>query len=345
MRMKPQFDDILTKEFFQKYYIEKRMPISEIKDMLDKKGRVIGRCTISKYCRKHNLTRTWSEARRNSYDIYIDYDKTYLTEKVIDSIDGFLLGDGGCSIGRRQKPSKTDRAENNKIGRLSCGVQYEDFCRYLMKDFGIYVVDVKKGMTDHMKQGFVWNGCTKFHPDLYKQYIRWYPENQEGKRVKQPPDDVRITPNSVMMWYLGDGCLHKKKDNSIASVQLSTDGFAEERVSFLTEKLKDIGVQCHRNKENRIRVDAKGLPAFFNFIGRESPVKCYDYKFDLPLWRFESKRLSEVAEDLNVSYDRLSYLVKIGKLDCFRLTKKGRPRLMPEHVKQAIMLRKSGCLY
>jgi len=328
----PKFDHILTKEFFEKYYIEKRMSFPQISKMLEEKNKKISVSSLFKYCKKYDLTRTWSEARRNSYDIYIDYDKTYLTEKVIDSIDGFLLGDGGCSIGKRKIPAKTDRAENNKIGRLSCGVQYEEFCRYLMKDFNDYIVTVKKGMTDHMKQGFVWGGCTKFHPDLYNQYIRWYPENSEGKRVKQPPDDVRITPNSVMMWYLGDGCLHTYNNSATAGAKLSTDGFSPERVHFLVDKLLEVGIKCHRNNLNRIRIDAKGLPAFFDFIGRESPIKCYNYKFDLPLWRFESKRLSEVAEELNISYNTLSYLIKIGKVECFRLSEKGRPRLLPKHI-------------
>lgn len=332
MKEQPHFNDILTKKFFEEYYIEKKMSFPMISKMLEKNNEKISISTLHKYCKKYNLTRTWSEARRNSYDIYIDYNKTYLTEKVIDSIDGFLLGDGGAGIGKRRKPAKTDRAENNKIGRLSCGVQYEEFCRYLMKDFGDYIVKVQKGETDHMKQGFVWVGCTKFHPDLYKQYIRWYPENSNGQRIKQPPNDVRITPNSVMMWYLGDGCLHTTNNHDVASVHLSTDGFAPERVEFLVNKLLKTGIDCHRNKENRIRVSSKGLPAFFDFIGRKSPIKCYNYKFDLPLWRFESKRLSEVAEELNISYNTLSYLIKIGKVECFRLTEKGRPRLLPKHI-------------
>ena len=112
------------------------------------------------------------------------------------------------------------------------------------------------------------------------------------------------------------------------------------------ERLKNISIYCHRTKENRIMMDAKGIPAFFNFIGNKSPIKCYDYKFDrVPMWRFSSKRMSEVAEEIGVSYGRLSYLVKQGEIECYRASKNGRPRLLPEHVEQAIELIDEGLLY
>jgi hypothetical protein len=169
--------------------------------------------------------------------------------------------------------------------------------------------------------------------------MRWYPIC--GK--KQPPDDVRITPLSVMMWYLGDGSL--VQGNNTVMLRLSTDGFLPEKVEFLAEKLREKNIDCHRNNDNRIMVNAKGIPTFFNFIGRKSPVKCYEYKFDLPEWRFESKRLSDVAKELGVSYNRISHLVKTGRLGCYRASVKGRPRMLPDHIEKAKQLMSNGELY
>jgi len=196
-----------------------------------------------------------------------------------------------------------------------------------------------------MNQGFMWSGTTKHHPDIQKQYLRWYPEIN-GKRTKQPPNDVRITPKSVMLWYLGDGSLYANNKENTISIQLSTDSFLPEKVRFLANKLNSISIHCHRTNDNRIRISSKGIPAFFNFIGDKSPIKCYDYKFDrVPIWRFSSKRMSEVANDLDISYNRLSHLVKIGKIDCYRASEKGRPRLLPEHIEQAKKLKLEGQLY
>jgi len=200
---------------------------------------------------------------------------------------------------------------------------------------------VKKHKAQSMNQGFMFSGSTSFHPDIYKQYLRWYPENINGNRVKQPPEDIRITRNSVMRWYLGDGSVVVK--NNTVTPRLSTDGFAMDKVEILVERLRDKDIICHRNNENRIRIDAKGIPAFFDFIGKKSPIQCYNYKFDkIPFWRFESKRMKEVSEELNIDYSRLSYFVKNGKIKVYRLSPTGRPRFLPEHIKEVKELIKNG---
>lgn len=147
---------------------------------------------------------------------------------------------------------------------------------------------------------------------------------------KQPPNDVRITPRSVMMWYLGDGsCV---QTNNTVVIRLSTDGFDKERVEFLADKMKEKGIDCYRNGDNRIQIKTTAVPAFFKFIGKESPIKCYDYKFDLPEWRFEAKRMKAVADELGIDYHQLAHLVKIGKIPCYRASEKGRPIFLPEHI-------------
>lgn len=146
-----------------------------------------------------------------------------------------------------------------------------------------------------------------------------------------------------MLWYLGDGSV--VQDNNRIALRLSTDGFAQEGVEFLVSKLEAIGISCHRNGDNRIYVEAKGIPKFFEFIGTKSPVKCYDYKFEVPEWRLESKRMSEVAEMLNVDYSRLAHLVKIGKIPTYRASIKGKPRFLAEHIKCCKQAIKAGELY
>ncbi len=322
MKTKPYYEDVLTEEFFVENYLEKRLSFPKLKALLDERGYNIAMGTIHKYCKKLGFqTRDHSEARREWDDDPLNYSVSYLTEPILETIDGFLLGDGGIHSNKNKV----------KTCRLQCGLEYEEFCEYLMSFFSSYKPKIKKYKSSSMKQGFVWDGKSKFHPDLYAQYQRWY-KFRDGKMIKSVPTDVRITPLSVMLWYLGDGSVVQPKDNSSIMLRFSTDGFTHDEVEYLALQFNDKGIKCHRNNDNRIQIDAKGIPAFFNYIGRTSPVKCYDYKFNLPTWRFESKRMKEVAEELDIDYQKLAYMVKIGEIECFRLSKNGRPRFLPEHI-------------
>jgi len=335
MKEEPHYAKLLTKEFFEEYYINKKMSYPKIREMLLERGYNIHNGTLHKYAKRFSIGRDSCEARQNWNIDSLDYKETYIQDNMIEYIDGFLLGDGGCSpcINRV-----------NPVARFRCGVEYEEFAEYLMKPFLRLGAKVVKTNSQNMKQGFMFSGGTRHHPDIYKQYLRWYPENENGQRVKQPPEDVRITKNSVLMWYLGDGSVVVNNDTIL--LRLSTDGFSIDKVEMLVDKLQQNGIKCHRTIENRIMIDAKGIPAFFNLIGDKSPIECYDYKFDrIPFWRFESKRMKEVSDQLGIDYSRLSHFVKNNKVSCYRASEKGRPRFLPEHIEEIKKLIETGELY
>src|SRR3990170_2842234 len=260
MREQPHYDNLLTREFFEKHYVSDRLSYPALRKMLLKQGFNIHVGTLCKYAKKHGFGRTISEGRRNLKEEPLDWNMSFMVESVIEAIDGFFLGDGGID------PNSACTA-----ARLTCGVEHEEFCAYMMKFFSVYGSHHAKYNHANMKQGYVWDGMTLYHPDLYAQYLRWYPK-VGGRHDKQPPDDVRITPLSVMIWYLGDGSMITNEDSNSIMLRISTDSFRPERVEFLASKLQEKGIACHRNGYNRIMVEAKGVPAFFNFIGHESPV-------------------------------------------------------------------------
>ena len=145
-----------------------------------------------------------------------------------------------------------------------------------------------------------------------------------------------------MIWYLGDGSLKIDEDNNTVTLRLSTDSFSKKGVEFLASKLQEKGIDCHRNNDNRILIEARGIPKFFEFIGKESPVKCYEKKFKLPEWRLDSKRMRDVADELKIDYNRLAYLVKIGKIAVYRASEDGKPRFLPEHIEALKKMIASG---
>jgi hypothetical protein len=320
MKEQPYYTSLLTKEFFEQRYVNESLSFPKIKELLQSQGHNIATGTIYKYAKKLKIGRSPSDARRRLFKEYIDYNVTYMNEEMLECLDGFLLGDGNISISR----------SHVKTARATCGVQFEEFCRYLMSWSTPYFPTIKSYKLLSMSSGMVWNGRTKFHPDFFKQYSRWYTSNLEGEKEKQPPDDVRITPKSVMLWYLGDGSVVQQ--NNTITLRLSTDAFSTESVEFLAQKLTGIGIKSHRNNDNRILVETRYIPAFFDFIGKKSPVRCYDYKFALPEWRFTAKRMKDVAKEIGITYNRLSYYVKIKKVPFIRVSQKGKPCFLENQV-------------
>ena len=45
-------------------------------------------------------------------------------------------------------------------------------------------------------------------------------------------------------------------------------------------------------------------------------------------------RQQEVADEFGIDYNKLSYWVKSGKVPCLRASEGGKPRFLPEHIKQ-----------
>lgn len=328
-------ESLLTREFFQKNYVEQRLSYPKIKSMLHSQGTDVSLGTLLKYARLYGLSRSRSEAKRNRVDEPVDYNVSLMTESILESVDGFLLGDGHIN------PNPHPQI---KSARLTCGLEYEEFCRYLMGHFSDWHPTIAGYAHGRMSKGIVWQGRTLNHPDFHQQLLRWY-ANEHEKWVKRVPGDVRLTPKSVLLWYLGDGSVVCDGSANTIILRLSTDGFEPACVETLAARLREKGILCHRNNDNRIYVEARGIAAFFNLIGRTSPVECYKYKFDIPEWRFCAKRMRDVAQELNVNYKRLMHLVKIGKATCLRASEKGRPRFLPAHIENLKRLITEGDLY
>ncbi len=238
-------------------YITKKMSSNEIASFFQKQGVSVKQWTISRRLKELGITRNRSDAilvkdfRRPSIE---------LEKKELEALDGFLLGDGSI----QQRSSRT--------GRLTLTVQYAEFGKYLLSHFTRYSPKWRQRYIDSERYKKVlshWSGETKSDQCFLAQKKRWYPQNK--KRV---PKDVRFTPLSLLLWYLGDGCYvpsHKR-------IVLNTQGFSIENVDFLCSKLHKLGVVCHRNKRNDICIGKYFARKFLELLA-PNPVACYEYKF------------------------------------------------------------------
>ena len=262
--------------------------------------------TIYKELMRHEIpVRDKSESVQRAVTT-LNMDETYITEKRIEWIDGFLLGDGCINL---NKNTKTMNA------RFSVGSSKKEWTDYAMMGFKAYEPSEPKawGKIDKKHPNLIWQCKTLTHPDIVAQAKRWY----SGKGYKkQIPEDVRITPTSLLLWYLGDGSFTYVKDSNIAILRLHTCDFKPENIKgILFPKLEALGLRCkHEKSKNDIRICADSIGRFFDIIGHVSPIRCYDHKFNIPEW-LKLIRLSDIVENDREKWRAQSYY-KNGSLDC-----------------------------
>jgi len=233
----------------------------------------------------------------------LNIDESYLDEKTIEWIDGFLLGDGSASYTKG----------THKSARFSIGSSEEEWASYAMSGLNKYnpskASSVGWKFRPEKPSRPTFSSATKMHPDISLQAKRWYPN---GKKIV--PLDVRITPISIMLWYLGDGSAGTR--GIATNLSLATCSFTpEENNNILIPKLAKISIRCTYGKQkNDIIVCSDSIKTFFDTIGHKSPISCYDYKFVVPKWLF-LKTLKMIIPSKRERWRALYYLKK-GIIAC-----------------------------
>jgi len=290
-------------------YINKKMSTNDISDKSKNLfGIWVGNVTIYKELIRHKIpVRSISESVSRAMST-LNIDESYLDEKTIEWIDGFLLGDGSISY------NKT----THKSARFSIGSSEEQWTNYAMS--GLKNYDPREASSKGWKFRVekparpTFSSGSKMHPDISIQAKRWYPY---GRKIV--PLDVRITPTSILLWYLGDGSVgrHKKEKRLMCTnLSLASCGFTpEENNNILIPKLAKLGIRClYGNSKNDIIVCSDSMGTFFDIIGRKSPISCYDYKFEIPQWLF-LKTLKMIIPDKRERW-RAKYYITSGQIQC-----------------------------
>lgn len=254
------YSQLLTIDFFRKEYLNKGRSLPRLQAWLKTQGHNVHYNTLYRYARKFRLVRSLSETRR--INVNSPADGKELTEQHVEALDGFLLGDGHIAVNRNEV----------KSARLSCSTQHEEFCNYLLapfKEFGVNISPYHRKRDDKN----YWQGRTRMNSSFYEQWARWYIV-LDGKKIKRVPKDVRITSDSVRRWYLGDGSLCR----NTGRIRLASYAFNDEEIKMLIVKIEERGIKTVQY-DKIICIKRKDTPGFFEFIGRDAPLQCYDYKF------------------------------------------------------------------
>lgn len=199
-----------------------------------------------------------------------------LSPKTQAMLAGMLLGDGHIT-----KYGKDARVNSNFMVQIcSKNVDFLDWIgAFLKKD------DIHFGINTRKKNGK--NFAAVLHTLHTKEFTKlrniWYPN---GKKVV--PDSLILFPETIMAWYLSDGCLLPQK-----SIVLYTNGFSLSDNELLQSKLYDIGIKSNIHTQKTVKsqygyapnkvyyylyVTVDGTKNLFSFID-SCPVPSLAYKW------------------------------------------------------------------
>lgn len=181
-------------------------------------------------------------------------------------VEGLLLGDGGIDLRSGRTP---------RLALTNKSWEYARLVQSQLEEHGI-----STSMGSHIR-GYarLW---TIAWPSLTPVAAAWYAEDGKKRHV---PVDARLTPISVLHWYLGDGGLAKLKGKRPAGY-LYTNSFPQSDVERLAAGLIDLGVAARamrcgapQDHEWRIYLKHSAVVALLDFIG-PPPVGEYAYKWE-----------------------------------------------------------------
>lgn len=214
--------------------------------------------TITRWLKRHGLkTRPMTESawlRQAKH--------TEISAQALTILEGELMGDGNLQA----RSERSARYQHNSK-------HYE----YLVWLSGLLE---EGGLTGSVIKGLLWFYHTHSYTALRPVYDRWY---QNG--VKVVPQDLKLTPQMALHWYLGDGYLiiDKRCNNPITGVRLSTDCFTLAEVAFLAEQLAQFKPYINRYQKTHEERGYRLIlhKSFLEWIGPcPQPIEAiYGYKW------------------------------------------------------------------
>ena len=198
-----------------------------------------------------------------------------VNNRTVSIIDGLLLGDGWIS-----RPTKSGGA------LLGYASKHQDLAEHVASLLAIPGRQARRyrNNLDTVR----WQWVSGYRRDLVDQYHRWRPRDS-----KEVPGDIRVDRDSVLAWWLGDGCLHRSrgayKGSRYVTIvpELCSLGFPQPQVEMLacglsTATGQDWAIQAHRMPSGRtgygLKLSAKQAVAFFDWLG-PCPVPSMEYRW------------------------------------------------------------------
>lgn len=184
-----------------------------------------------------------------------------LSDEFKQHFTGLMLGDGYLSNRNKSRHSAQFLVTNvnpSYILSLSKMLDKENV------DHTIKIKTIKGGFTGSKKSSGLF---TKFYKTFMDLEEKWYETRSDGTHFKTVPNDLKLTPISLLQWYIGDGYLVNLYGNP-ERVQICTDRYTDEQIIFLRDcVLRDLNIDMQIDwNRRRLRVPKRRLNDFFEVL-------------------------------------------------------------------------------
>jgi len=199
-----------------------------------------------------------------------------ITPRLRELLEGELLGDGCIAW-----------LSSGLSARYSHSSKYEQYLEWLSAEFAREGLNQSGAIRKYTYKTSICGGPVREYtsykyktiatPALGEFMRRFYPVC-----AKVVPPDINLTPITLRQWYIGDGYLGHRKGGRRPFITFCTEGFDNESVTILAQKLHGIGFKCslrRRRDRYNIRLSSKVVKDFLDYIG-PCPIECYAYKWD-----------------------------------------------------------------
>ncbi|MDH5690376.1 MAG: hypothetical protein OEY81_02970 [Candidatus Bathyarchaeota archaeon] len=254
-----QFDDVLTKEFLEREYIQKQK-----NDYLIAFEVGCGKSTVHRYRSRFGIA-----ARNQGLVVHLSRKNTFnLTRETKDYIDGLLLGDG-CLVSQSKFSARL--TQDFSIKREQWANEIESYFQRV----GITSHIVKKVRENRVTRDcFIRGGkavrlTTLNYEEFHVFWERWYNEK------KFIPHDINVlSPWLLANWYMGDG-----SRATHGGITMCTNSFSKEDLVFLVEQLKSaLGFKFTIHKRAMLYLKKRYVDLFLEYIA-PFKVSCFNYKW------------------------------------------------------------------
>ncbi|MCS7106088.1 MAG: helix-turn-helix domain-containing protein [Candidatus Aenigmarchaeota archaeon] len=192
--------------------------------------------------------------------------------ELLEIINGTLLSDASIRVWK------------SKYYYYTLNAKDKNFLKWVNKKFRKFRISTYLVLNNTLSKVYSLGFYMNLYPELINLKEKWY-KKENGKTFKTIPRDLKITPTTLLFWYLGDGCLIRRKDDSnrVPSIVLATNNFSKEDIDFLIKKLKETDLTFYPVKYKSgftgkncgyclYSVTQDGTPfRFFKLIGLECP--------------------------------------------------------------------------
>lgn len=220
-----------------------------------------------------------------------------MTDRQIEIITGSMLGDGFLrAVGRHNvKNSYYIEAHSlkqqswlewkaNELQPLSPPIKFKEV-QGRKRENGKIIADPTKKLKECRLQ-------TLSHVRLTELEKKWYLRDNEGnyilneqnRRIKTIPNDLKLTPLIITVWFLDDGSNDQLKRRAV----FNTQSFTKSETSFLCDKLNEFNIHCGiaKNKDNYVIITkTSSYLDLISLISEYLPTQDMQYKIDLSKYR------------------------------------------------------------